>query len=202
VTNSSPQSKAKKARSPRVLKQGKASRADVSKLVSLARTGKVKTRKQLVEAYSYLPLHLAKMNKASAKRLPEALKVGMEALQLAIDQYQLDDPEHFTIYARRWINRRIQIHLRSIGRPVKVKKKRLSKYKQQTDFRTEALRALGRKVKSRLNAQEYAVIVHRYRLKGKSRKTLDEVAELVGVSRQRVHQVESHAIRKLFPENA
>jgi DNA-directed RNA polymerase sigma subunit (sigma70/sigma32) len=54
----------------------------------------------------------------------------------------------------------------------------------------------------RLNAQEYAVIVHRYGLTGKARKTLDEVAELVGVSRQRVHYVECRAIRKLFPENA
>jgi DNA-directed RNA polymerase sigma subunit (sigma70/sigma32) len=42
--------------------------------------------------------------------------------------------------------------------------------------------------------------VHRYGLKGKSRKTLDEVAELVGVSRQRVHQVESHAIKKLLDD--
>jgi DNA-directed RNA polymerase sigma subunit (sigma70/sigma32) len=70
------------------------------------------------------------------------------------------------------------------------------------DFRTEAFRALGKQVKMRLNAQEYAVIVHRYGLTGKARKTLDEVAELVGVSRQRVHYVECRAIRKLFPENA
>ena len=206
MTNSKPQSKAKIAGSPRVLKQGKASRADVSKLVSLARTGNVKARKQLVETYSYLPLHFATTNGAAAERLSEAIKVGMEALQLAIDQYQLDDPEHFTVYARRWINRRIQIHLRGISKPVKVKveveRKQLSKDKQQMDFRTEAFRALGKQVKMRLNAQEYAVIVHRYGLTGKARKTLDEVAELVGVSRQRIHYVECRAIKKLLGDEA
>jgi RNA polymerase sigma factor (sigma-70 family) len=198
VTNSTPQSKAKKAGNPRVLKQEKASRAEVKELVSSARAGDGKARKQLIDAYSYLPLHFATTNGAAAERLSEAIKVGMEALQLAIDQYQLDAPEHFTVYVRRWINRRIQMHLRGISKPVKVKRKRLSKYKQQMDFRIEALRALGNQVKLRLNAQEYAVIEYRYGLNGKARKTLDEVAELVGVSRQRVHHVESHAIKKLL----
>jgi RNA polymerase sigma factor (sigma-70 family) len=170
--------------------------------VSSARAGDGKAHKQLVEAYSYLPLHFATTNGVSTERFSEAIKVGMEALQLAIDQYQLDDPEHFTVYVRRWINRRIQRYLRLASLPARIKRdfkqKLPSKYKQQMDFRTEAFRALGKQVKLRLNAQEYAVIEYRYGLNGKSRKTLDEVAELVGVSRQRVHQVESHAIRKLF----
>ena len=187
---------------PRALKQGKASRSDVSKVVSLARSGNVKAHKQLVETYSYLPPHFATTNDVATECLADAIKVGMEALQLAIDLYQLDDPEHFTVYVRRWINRRIQMYLRRISRPIKLKSKRLNKYKQQMNLRTETLRGLGKQVKLRLNAQEYAVIKYRYGLNGKARKTLDEVAELVGVSRQRVHYVECRAIRKLFPENA
>jgi RNA polymerase sigma factor (sigma-70 family) len=187
-----------KAGKPRVLKQGKASRRDVSKVVSLARSGNVKAHKQLVETYSYLPLHFATTNGADTEHRSAAIKVGMEALQLAIDHYQLDDPEHFTVYARRWINRRIQIYLRSFSKPAEVKRTRLSKYNQQIDFRTEALRALGNQVKLRLNAQQYAIIGYRYGLNGKSRKTLDEVAELLGVSRQRIRHVESQAIKKLL----
>ncbi len=90
------------------------------------------------------------------------------------------------------------MYLRRISRPIKLKSKRLNKYKQQMDLRTETLRGLGKQVKLRLNAQEYAVIKYRYGLNGKARKTLDEVAKLVGVSRQRVHQVESRAIKKLL----
>ncbi len=206
MTNSQPKPIVKKVGGKRVLKQGKASRAEVRQLVSSARASDGKAHKQLVEAYSYLPLHFATTNGASTECFSEAIKVGMEALQLAIDQYQLDDPEHFTVYVRRWINRRIQRYLRLASLPIKVKvgvkRTRLSKYKQQMDFRTEALRALGKQVKLRLNAQQYAVIEHRYGLNGKTRKTLDAVAELVKVSRQRVQYVESHAIRKLFPENA
>ncbi len=129
-----PQSIAKKAGSSRVLKQGKASRADVSRLVSLARAGNVKAREQLVETYSYLPLHFASTNGVATERISEVIKVGMEALQLAINHYQLDDPEHFTVYVRRWIDRRIQIYLRGISKAVNVKTKRLSGYRQRVEF--------------------------------------------------------------------
>ncbi len=182
----------------RVLKRDKISLAEVRQLVSSARGGNIKARKQLIDAYCYLPLHLATMNQASADRLADALKIGMEALHVAIDQYQLDYPEHFTGYIRRRVNCRIQSYLRLASKPIKVKRKRLSKYKQQIDFRTETLRVLGKQVKLRLTAQEFAVIVHRYGLNGKDRKTLDEVAELVGGSRQRVHYVECRAIKKLL----
>ena len=206
MTNSKHQPIVKKVGGKRVLKRGKASRAEVRQLVSSARASDGKAHKQLVEAYSYLPLHFATTNGVSTERFSEAIKVGMEALQLAIDQYQLDDPEHFTVYVRRWINRRIQRYLRLASLPAKIKnefKQKLpSKYEQQMDFRTGALRALGKQVKLRLNAQEYAIIEYRYGLNGKSRKTLDEIAELLGVSRQRVNYVECRAIRKLFHEDA
>ncbi len=206
MSNSTSQSNAKKAGCPCVLKQGKVSRADASKLVSLARAGNVQARKKLVETYSYLPPHFATRNGAATERFSEVIKVGMEALHLAIELYKLDDPEHFTVYVRRWINRRIQIHLRGISKPVKVKvevkRKQLSKYNQQMDFRTKALRVLGKQLKLRLNALEYAIIVHRYGLDGKSCKTLDEVAEPLGFSRQRVHYVECRAIKKVLDDEA
>jgi DNA-directed RNA polymerase specialized sigma subunit len=155
VSNLTPQSIVKKAGSSRLfLKQGKASRADVSRLVSRARGGNAKAREQLVETYSYLPLHFASKNEVATERLSEAIKVGMEALQLAINQYQLDDPEHFTVYVRRWIDRRIQIYLRGISKKVKVKTKRLSGYRQRVEFEAEKIKVTGDRVKLLLTAKQ------------------------------------------------
>lgn len=192
----------KKVGSQRVLKRERTSLAEVRQLVSSAREGDVKARKQLLDAYSYLPLHLATLNRASATQLPQAIKVGVEALHIAIDQYQLNDPEHLTCYIRRRVNSRIKSYLEHASLPKNAKGKvqwvRVRKHKQKMDGRTEALRALGKQLRARTDAREYTIIEHRYGLNGHVPKSLGKVAELVGVSRQRVHRIECRAIARLL----
>ncbi len=182
----------------RILKQDKVSKAATSELVAKARGGDAKARKKLVATYSYLPPHLAARYGASANQLPEAIKVGIEALHVAIDRYQLKDPEHFTIYVRRLIERRIQTYLKLKSRPAKVRKKRLSQYQQRLAAELELIRALGDKLKKRLTKQQYKVIRYRFGIAGRTRKTLTEIGLIMGVSRAWVHRLERQAIDRLL----
>ncbi len=182
----------------RILKQEKVSKAAASELVAKARGGDAKARKKLVATYSYLPPHLAASYGASADQLPEAIKVGIESLHVAIDRYQLNDPEHFTIYVRRLIERRIQTNLKLKSRPAKVRKKRLSQYQQRLEAELELIRALGDQLKKRLTKQQYEVIRYRFGIAGRTRKTLTEIGLIMGVSRAWVHRIERKAIERLL----
>ncbi len=182
---------------PRILKQAKVSKAATSELVAKARGGDAKARKKLLATYSYLPPHLAARLGASADQLPEAIKVGVEALHVAIDRYQLNDPEHFTIYVRRLIERRIQTYLNPKSKPAKVRKKQLSLYQQRLSAELELIRALGVQVKKRLTDQQFDVICYRFGIGGRPRKTLTELGKIMGLSRARVHRIECEAIIQL-----
>jgi RNA polymerase sigma factor (sigma-70 family) len=183
---------------PWILKQEKISKAATSALVAKARGGDAKARKKLVAIYSYLPPHVAARFGASTDQLPEAIKVGVEALHFAIDHYQLKDPEHFTLYVRRSIERWIYAHLNRKTKPVKVRIKRLSQYRQRVASQSEVIRAFGVQLKKRLTDQQYAVIRYRFGIGGQPRKTLTEIGEIMGLSRARVHQIERQAVKKLL----
>ena len=60
-------------------------------------------------------------------------------------------------------------------------------------MRSEALqRAL-----SRLSERERRVVELRYGLNGEHPRTLDEVGRMFAVTRERIRQIENHALRKL-----
>lgn len=48
-----------------------------------------------------------------------------------------------------------------------------------------------------LSERETAILIHRFGLNGEEEKTLQEIGEIYGVSRERIRQVESKAIKKL-----
>jgi RNA polymerase sigma factor (sigma-70 family) len=187
---------------PWILKQEKISKAATSALVAKARGGDAKAREKLVAIYSYLPPHVAARLGASVDQLPEATKMGIEALHVAIDRYQLNDPEHFTIYVRRLIERRIQAHLNPKSKPAKVRKKRLSQYQQRLAAELELIRALGDQLKKRLTKQQYEVIRYRFGIAGRTRKTLTEIGLIMGLSRAWVHRIEREAVRELLTATA
>jgi RNA polymerase sporulation-specific sigma factor len=202
VANSPTPAAKRRTGGSRILKQEKVSKAAASELVAKARGGDAKARKKLVAIYSYLPPHLAARYGASADQLPEAIKVGVDALQVAIARYQLNDPEHFTIYVRRLIERRIQNYLNPKCRPAKVRKKRLSQYQQRLAAELELIRPLGDQLKKRLTKQQYEVIRYRFGIAGRTRKTLTEIGLIMDLSRAWVHRIERDAIRKLLYSDA
>lgn len=180
----------------RILKQEKVSKAATSELVAKARGGDAKSKKKLVAAYSYLPQHFAAKLGASVDQLPEAIKVGIEALDVAIDRYKLSDPEHFTNYLRRLTERRIKCCLNRKCKPAKTRKKRLSQYQLRLRAEFEIIRALGDQLKKQLTKQQYDVIRFRFGIAGRNRKTLTEIGRIMDLSRARIHKIEREAVGK------
>ncbi len=180
----------------RILKQEKVSKAATSALVANARGGDAKSKKKLVAAYAYLPQHFAAKLGASVDQLPEAIKVGVEALDHAIDRYKLSDPEHFTNYVRRLTEHRIKSHLNRKCKPAKIRKKHLSKYQLRLKAEFEMILALGAQLKKQLTKQQYDVIRFRFGIAGRNRKTLTEIGRIMDLSRARVHKIEREAVGK------
>ena len=48
-----------------------------------------------------------------------------------------------------------------------------------------------------LENREKIILINRYGLFGKSRKTLEEIGQLLGFSKERIRQIENNAIKKL-----
>lgn len=53
-----------------------------------------------------------------------------------------------------------------------------------------------------LTGREAQVIIHRFGFLENTPKTLDEIGQLIGITRERVRQIESFALRKLRREAA
>ena len=62
------------------------------------------------------------------------------------------------------------------------------------DFLSEEL---DKQIKERLSEREYFVLKHRFGLAGEYPKTLEKTGALLGVTRERIRQIENKALRKL-----
>lgn len=64
------------------------------------------------------------------------------------------------------------------------------------DMNNESHEDSVKKLLSTLTERESQVLIHRYGLFGKSAKTLDATGEYIGVTRERVRQIQTKALRK------
>ena len=85
-------------------------------LVERAKSGDAKAWQQLRIYYAgMLQYTVLKMEVRDANH-KEAIAEGLIALQIAVAKYPTGDPEHFTEYARRWVQRRVRRYARSLRR--------------------------------------------------------------------------------------
>ncbi|MEZ0324253.1 MAG: RNA polymerase sigma factor RpoD/SigA [Hydrogenothermaceae bacterium] len=67
----------------------------------------------------------------------------------------------------------------------------------EKDIFTEDLERLLKDMLENLSEREKKILIHRYGLFGEEPKTLSEVGQIVGISRERVRQIESRLLKKL-----
>jgi RNA polymerase sigma factor (sigma-70 family) len=181
-----------------VLNRPKLSKSEVSGLVARAQAGDSEAQKMLFDRYAYLVPHSVERLDASSTLAKKLLAAGNEAINLAIDEYKTNDPEHFSSYVRRWILRRVHSNFQRLSQPADQKQPRLSAYQRRVASQTETVQALGNPIKTILSPQEYEVIQHRFGLDGNSRKTLAQIAALMNKSRQWVCKLEHQAMSKII----
>jgi len=88
--------------------------AEAHALVQRAKAGEAKARRQLWIYYAgMLRLTAAKMKVPDAD-LDGAIEEGLLGLEIAIAKYPPGDPEHFTEYARRWVQRSVRRYASSL----------------------------------------------------------------------------------------
>jgi RNA polymerase primary sigma factor len=67
----------------------------------------------------------------------------------------------------------------------------------EKDINEEDLKRVIEALLDTLSPRERKILIHRFGLSGKEPKTLDEVGEIVGLSRERVRQIENRILKKL-----
>ena len=85
-------------------------------LVQRAKAGEAKAWRQLWNYYAGMLRHTAVKMKVPDADLEEAIAEGLIGLQIAIANYPPGDPEHFTEYARRWVQRSVRRYANSLRR--------------------------------------------------------------------------------------
>ena len=82
-------------------------------MVQRAKTGEAKAWRQLWIYYAGMLRHTVAKMKIPDADLEDAIAEGLIALQIAVSKYPPGDPEHFTEYARRWVERGVRGFARS-----------------------------------------------------------------------------------------
>jgi RNA polymerase primary sigma factor len=67
----------------------------------------------------------------------------------------------------------------------------------EKDINEEDLKRVIEELLDTLSPRERTIIIYRFGLNGKEQKTLDEVGEIVGLSRERVRQIENRILKKI-----
>ena len=86
-------------------------------LVERTKSGDAKAWRQLRIYYAAMLRHTAAKMEVPDANLKEAIAEGLIALQVAVAKYPPGDPEHFTEYARRWVQRAVSRYARSLRHP-------------------------------------------------------------------------------------
>ena len=68
---------------------------------------------------------------------------------------------------------------------------------KERNAKAKSLDSIKDKLFSRLNEREQEILTMRYGLDGDNNKTLQEIADMQGVTRQRIHLIQSRAMKKL-----
>lgn len=91
--------------------------AEAHVLVQRAKAGEAKARRQLWIYYAGMLRHTAAKMKVPDADLDGAIAEGLLGLEIAIAKYPPGDPEHFTEYARRWVERSVRRYASSLRHP-------------------------------------------------------------------------------------
>ena len=178
--------------------------------------GDIEARNTLVEHNLRLVAHIIKKYYTQAEDGDDLISIGTIGLIKGINTYRSDKGVRLATYASRCIENEILMHFRSQKKTagemslsdeldVDSEGNGLSvmdvvAYEDDLDERIgneELCRELRKSIDAVLSEREAEIIRLRYGLGGKTPKTQQETAELLGISRSYVSRIEKKALEKL-----
>jgi RNA polymerase primary sigma factor len=169
----------------------------------------LEVKNQIVRANLRLVVSIAKRRNGPDRGFFELVSEGNLSLILAVEKFDVSRGFKFSTYASCTILKNLfRTTIREIGQRSRFKTGQQAFFATTTDHRTEeraqeiesdrhdkqeAVRAML----GRLGDRERAIIVSRFGLEGSREKTLQELGIELGITRERVRQIESQAREKL-----
>ena len=186
-----------------------------------AETGCRECRKRLIESHLPLVVSMALRSRLDPSALEDAVQDGSLGLIKAVDRFDVSQGVRLSTYAAWWIRQGIQAGLRRrncIRIPDGASNGRSLQCLIETAHLDEAVadtlssngdetgqeyalhgmfvQVIGEALAD-LPARERRVLILRFGLVGDHERTLSEVAAVIGVTRERVRQIEVSALRRL-----
>lgn len=178
--------------------------------------GDMQAKNILIERNLRLVAHIAKKY-SDEKNAEDIISIGTIGLIKGINTFSPDKNKKLSSYVSRCIENEVLMHLRA------TKRQKTEVYIDDTlgtdtdgnamtladilpndepdiaDMISASIDAkeLYRVMSSELSPTEYAIIVHRYGLGGKKRRTQQEIADSLGISRSYVSRIEKKCLIKL-----
>ena len=177
-------------------------------LLTRIATGDSAARDEMVLRNMALVISIAGMYTSNGVPMDELVSIGTLGLIKALDRWDHTKRNRFSTYATDWIRTPVQrtamAHMRrtpvdSLDEPLGESSNLYGVTPdpvvetEQVEAREQVASLLGV-----LTEQELCIITHRYGLDGSSNKTLEEVGALVGLTRERVRQIEQSARTKML----
>ena len=165
-------------------------------------------RDELVDANMSLVLAMAKRTKISSVDFPDLVSEGSMALLRAIDRFDVSRGFKFSTYACRAILKGFSRMAGKTGRYVSRFGVSYDPELEQSDYdvhkhdiqRADAVSDLLDVIstnRAELGEVERTIVIERFGLSGEKPKTLAQVGKIVGLSNERVRQVQKTALAKI-----
>ncbi|MEW6524954.1 MAG: RNA polymerase sporulation sigma factor SigK [Bacillota bacterium] len=191
------------------------SEAEEGRCLQLMESGNLEARNRLIEHNLRLVAHIVKKFDVGQEDTEDLISIGTVGLIKAINTFNQDKGTRLATYAARCIENEILMHFRSLRKlrgevflhdPIGVDREgnEITFIDILGSDPDEVPEHVGQKLEearlargvSMLEGKEREVLVLRYGLEGRSRRTQREIAKRLGISRSYVSRIEKRALQR------